>query len=447
MCHEILSQADMKAIATARKFDKESLLSRDKFEKYYNSVVGVQEAIESLTENEKVFLFYMGTESRDIEFFTPLYQKEGQIHSYGTYTQKYGDVHRLIHNNLVKKGILAVREVSYGASKMERWRFNVPLLFMQYLKGIITNTYQLEIQGTVSDTILRKKISECVKTSTAKDLSKNVHLKANILHFGENRFSFKAMDAWRINQWVKESIDPFKENKKAELESKFKHQFIENLQKLNREEWFKPCALRPILKFLTYGYDPIESEKVCEIGFYYGFLKKTISNGESLYAKADILNEQKGAQNLTPESYLQQEKDGFLVELNNIPYSTLEQLAQYGHFSVLQNKLMLRFEFSALVKMDTDFLCSPLLGWMREKLPLLEHQVNQIQLKHGKIFLHKNLIMAKINDLRLKAQLVKACQNMKDVLFLPNDFLAFPKSYKLELERIIKKNGYAIRTN
>ena len=97
--------------------------------------------------------------------------------------------------------------------------------------------------------------------------------------------------------------------------------------------------------------------------------------------------------------------------------------------------------------MDADFLCSPLLSWMREKLPLLEHQVNQIQLKHGKILLHKNLILAKVNDLRVKAQLVKACQNMKDVLFLPNDFLAFPQSYRQELERIIKKNGYAIRKN
>ena len=36
---------------------------------------------------------------------------------------------------------------------------------------------------------------------------------------------------------------------------------------------------------------------------------------------------------------------------------------------------------------------------------------------------------------------------MKDVLFLPNDFLAFPQSYRQELERIIKKNGYAIRKN
>ncbi len=218
------------------------------------------------------------------------------------------------------------------------------------------------------------------------------------------------------------------------------------MKKLSPDEWFRSLALQPILEFISCDSEPLDPAKVCDIGFQYGFLKKTDSNGESLYAKSELFNKN-NEQSPSPESYLKQEKDNFMVELSNIPYSVLEQLARYGSFSVFQNKLMLRFDFSSLVKMDADFLCSPLLSWMREKLPLLEHQVNQIQLKHGKILLHKNLILAKINDLRVKAQLAKACQNMKDVLFLPNDFLAFPQSYRPELERIIKKNGYAIRKN
>lgn len=448
MCQEILTQADMKAIAVARKFDKESIQSRDKFEKYFNSVVGVQEAIASLTDHEKIFLFYMGAESRDIEFFAPLYQKEGQKgHSYGTYTQIYSDVYRLIQNNLVRKGILLVWELSYGMSKMERLRFSVPSLFTQYLKGVVLDICKLEINGTVNDTIIRKKISECIRTTTAKDLSKKVHIKGNILYFGDHRFSVGLLDSWRMHQWFEESSAHIKKNKKIALEEKFKNHFIENLKRLSPDEWFRSRALQPILYFISCDSEPLDPEKICEIGFQYGFLKKADANGESLYAKLDLFNHKNNEQSSSPESYLKQENDKFIVELNNIPYSVLEQLARYGSFSVLQNKLMLSFDFSSLVKMDADFLCSPLLSWMREKLPLLEHQVNQIQLKHGKILLHKNLILAKINDLRVKAQLVKACQNMKDVLFLPNDFLAFPQSYRPELERIIKKNGYAIRKN
>ena len=447
MCQEILTQADMKAIAVARKFDKESIQSRDKFEKYFNSVVGVQEAIASLTDHEKIFLFYMGTESRDVEFFSPLYQKEGQkSYSYGTYTQIYSEVYRLIQNNLIRKGILVVWELSYGMSKMERLRFSVPSLFTQYLKGVVLDTSKLEINGTVNDTIIRKKISECTRTTTAKDLSKKVHIKENMLYFGDHRFSVELLDSWRIHQWFEESSAHIKKNKKVALESKFKNHFIENLKKLSSDEWFRSLALQPILEFISCDSEPLDPEKICEIGFQYGFLKKTDSNGESLYAKLDLFNNN-NAQNPSLESYLKQEKDKFMIELSNIPYSVLEQLARYGSFSVFQNKLMLSFDFASLVKMDADFLCSPLLSWMREKLPLLEHQVNQIQLKHGKILLHKNLILAKVNDLRVKAQLVKACQNMKDVLFLPNDFLAFPQSYRQELERIIKKNGYAIRKN
>ena len=219
MCQEILTQADMKAISAARKFDKESIHSRDKFEKYFNSVVGVQEAIASLTDHEKIFLFYMGTESRDVEFFSPLYQKEGQkSYSYGTYTQIYSEVYRLIQNNLIRKGILVVWELSYGMSKMERLRFSVPSLFTQYLKGVVLDTCKLEINGTANNTIIRKKISECTRTTTAKDLSKKVHIKENMLYFGDHRFSVELLDSWRIHQWFEESSAHIKKNKKVALE-------------------------------------------------------------------------------------------------------------------------------------------------------------------------------------------------------------------------------------
>jgi hypothetical protein len=102
MCSDILTSADMKAIAAARNFDKQSLLSRDRFEKYFYSVVGLQNAIDSLTHDERIFLYYMGDEWVDVKFFSPLYRKpaDEKKYQYDTYTRKYTDVYKCIQNNL-----------------------------------------------------------------------------------------------------------------------------------------------------------------------------------------------------------------------------------------------------------------------------------------------------------------------------------------------------------
>ena len=169
MCQNILTKADMKAIASLRGFDKHSLVSSEKFEQYFHSDIGLDKVISSLSPDEKVFLYCMGNAWVDVKFFAPLYKKtsEEQASRYETFTQKYNGTYKIVLEHLIRKGILVVREAR-GDSKLERWRFQVFDLFSKLLTSPFIDTLQLEAEGEVDDSLLRNKIAGCITTKATK---------------------------------------------------------------------------------------------------------------------------------------------------------------------------------------------------------------------------------------------------------------------------------------
>lgn len=434
----------MKAIASLRGFDKHSLLSGEKFEKYFHSVIGLDNVVKSLSPDEKVFLYYMGNAWVDVKFFAPLYKKASEENAsrYETFTQRYSETYKVVLDKLIRKGILVVR-VGLGDSKLERWRFQIFELFSQFLTSPFVDPIHFEAEEEVDDSLLRNKIAGCLTTKATKNFSDIVHIEAGELRFCEKKLSTAALQSWQYKKWYSDCTSEIKPIFKDDsFEQRFKKQVMGAFENLAKNTWVKPASLKAILKFITYPGASLNYDKVIEVGYGLGCLKKTTHDGMTYYAKSNLFD----SKTIEPSLYLEAIQDGFIIDIQKIPYQSLAQLTRFGHFEILKKNLVIHFEFTALIKMDTDFLQSPLLHWMRQQLPVLENQVNQIQLKHGKILLHKNLLIAKMNDLRLKAHIMKAYQGVKDVIFLPNDYLVLPKAMKPELERLIKKAGYAIRT-
>lgn len=444
MCQNILTKADMKAIASTRGFDKHSLLSGEKFEKYFHSVIGLDAVVKNLSPDEKVFLYCMGNAWVDVKFFAPLYKNasEENARRHETFTQRYSGTYKIVLDNLIRKGILVVREVR-GDSKLERWRLQVFELLSKLLTSPFTETIDLDSEGMLDDSLLRNKIVGCITTKATKKFLDLVHIEAGKLRFGDGKLSLTALQSWQYKKWYSDSTAEMKPHlKDSAFELRFQKLVIGAFEHLPKNTWVKPSSLKAILKFITYPGEPLSDDKIVEAGYALGCLKKTTQDGTTYYAKSNLFD----SKTIEPSLYLEATHDGFIIDIQKIPYQILAQLTRFGHFDIIKKNLFIHFEFAALTKMDTEFLHSPLLQWMRQQLPLLENQVHQIQLKHGKILLHKNLLLVKINDLRLKAHIMKAYHGVKDVMFLPNDYLALPKAMKPELERLIKKAGYAIRT-
>ena len=93
MCHQVLSNADVKAICKSRGFSARESASRALFENFFLSDIGVEAAIGSLTKEETVLLHllkYTG-EAVDVSFFARIYgdkQLKSHYHHY-TFTQRY----------------------------------------------------------------------------------------------------------------------------------------------------------------------------------------------------------------------------------------------------------------------------------------------------------------------------------------------------------------------
>ena len=70
----------------------------------------------------------------------------------------------------------------------------------------------------------------------------------------------------------------------------------------------------------------------------------------------------------------------------------------------------------------------------------------QIVLKRwGRHIVHRNLVIAKVKNIGLKVALEKKFKDGK-IMFLPDDFIAFPKGLLYQVENLVIKNGFAVKT-
>jgi hypothetical protein len=116
MCKSELNDSDIKAISKSRGFPADGATSRDIFENFFISTIGIKEALNSLTYEEIVFLHLLNKIDKevDIEYFERLYGCPGHTGGYDvrTFNQQYKETLKNVMNNLVRKGVLVIVETA-----------------------------------------------------------------------------------------------------------------------------------------------------------------------------------------------------------------------------------------------------------------------------------------------------------------------------------------------
>ncbi len=453
MCHETLSNADVKAICKSRGLSAKEAASRALFENFFLSDIGVEAALGSLTKDEIVLLHalkFIGQEV-DVSFFARVYSKElvKSEYYYGTFTQRYKDVFKRIKTSLIRKGMLLIAEAGAwkGDTKMERWRFRFPREFERFLPPLIGSSRTFEGSGGVRPAA-RHKLLEIVGSRQTSPVQSNKRYRLKIvnaeLRMGNEPFRATHLSEWQQACWrtsvSKKKTRTFRQEKDISPIQTSVYVFSQ----LGKNEWIRPGQLS--LPLRIFCDTDINGEKICAAGWKWGYLARQKTDEGTYYR----LPAQDAQDSTSPEHYLHAAPGHpLLVNLETVPYDSLELVAQISNVQVVDSGQAHVAALPNVVKMGNaleSIRHHPLTHWLRENVPDFRQALETVEQKWGKQILHENLLVAHVGDLVLRVQLEKAFPNPKDVVFLPNDYIAFPNHLLAAVEKVIAKSGHVIKT-
>ena len=146
MFDQLLTDAEVKAIARSRGFPAGSASSRSTVKNLFLSTIGVDQALSGLTMEELTVLHMLAEmeESVGISFFERIYHEPNFSfqHVYGlTFNQRYKDVLKETRERLVRRGILIIgTNVMAGDQRIEQWTFRLPPVVIERLPPLIRPT-------------------------------------------------------------------------------------------------------------------------------------------------------------------------------------------------------------------------------------------------------------------------------------------------------------------
>jgi hypothetical protein len=463
MCHQVLSDTDVKAICKSRGFSAQEAASRALFENFFLSDIGLEAAIGSLTREEVTLLhllkFVGGTV--DIAFFERIYGG-GPSRSrgyYGTFTQRYKDVFKSAQLSLVRKGVLLMAEaddVWDAKTKMERWRFRFPQEFERFLPPLIQSTRTFEGGGDFRSDVPRRKLREIVGGKQPSPVSADKQYDLRLVG-GELRLGDRAFRAGHLLEWQRACWGASVPSPKKEARAGQRGKTVSPIEaatyafsRLGEKEWVPPGQLSLPLGIFCDAL--LSGEQICAAGWQWGCLAKQEADGNTYYR----LPEQEAEADVDPQYYLYAAADRpLVVNLETIPYSSLEHLAQISNLQAADSGPALAegpahlVASPNLIKMGhapETLGDQPLTQWLRENAPPFRQALETVEQRWGKQIVHQELMMARVSDLGLKVQLERAFPDPKDVVFLPNDYIAFPRHLWAAVEKVVIKSGHVIRT-
>jgi len=454
MCQTDLTDADLKAIIKNRHFSSQEVHSRGLLESFFLSDVGVVEALSSLSQEEVALLYllkFLG-DLVDVSCFARIYgQKDGRY--YGSFNQRYQPMFKKVRESLVHKGLLLMAAIDdpNAKSKMERWRFRFPREFEPFLPPFFGETTPFSDGGDVRIEVPRRKLLELAegppKSPLSQAVEKNyqVNLVDGVLYIGNHPFREQWLRDWQRACW--QAAGPQPEHKPWPPRDEKRVAPIEAatyiLTHLPSGEWLRPDQmLIPLRVFCNAALDP---EALCLTGWYWGCLARQ-KVGEMVYYR---LSDNESEAEPEPIYYLHAPQGQPLTaNLEKIPYSALEQLVQIADFSVTRTGKAYPVVRPNLKKIGLALTAlgdSQLAQWLQAHSPEFRQAFETAATRWGKQLVHENLLIARVNDLALKVQLERAFPDRRQLIFLPNNYLAFAKELLADVEKIIAKSGHVIR--
>jgi hypothetical protein len=450
MCKNELNDSDIKAICKSRSFPADGSTSRDIFENFFISTIGIKEALDSLTYEEIVFLHLLNKINKevDIEYFDRLYDNARPAGGYDsrTFNQKYKETFNKVKNNLIRKGVMIFqeREVYYTSTKMERMRFCFPPEFAPFLPPMVKAS-KFNKTGNFKSEILRNKLLEIIgekqkKSPLSNERSSTLAIKDGDLTIGDEKFRVSHLLKWQQACWHESA-----EEKTSRLSNDMTpiEVTLYALSQLQEQEWLPAEALTVILKIFT-GKESKHPENICELGWEWGCLAKVVADGKTYYRLPDDFLEDTASS--SPENYLKIKPDGTVaLDLVTIPYSALEVLAFVSILEVCNSNLQ---AVPSLIKIGNSLKTvrkNTVFEWLKENSSVFRTAIEKAQKRWGKQIIHENIMIARVKDLSLKVQIGKSFADPKSLVSLPNDYMAFPCDQLPAIQKLVEKSGHVIK--
>jgi len=451
MCKRDISESDIKVICKSRGFPAREVTSRDIFENFFISTIGIKEALNSLTYEEVVFLHLLNKMNKEvgIAYFKRLYGSAGLTNEYyyGTFTQQYKETFKKVKKNLVRKGVLIVieQETYTKSARLERLRFRFPQEFCEFLPPMVRASTFKET-GNFKREVLRDKLLEIVggeqkPSPLSNKMSFTLTIKDGDLFIGAEPFRASRLLKWQRACW-NASVKTDTRTRSGEMTPI--EVTLYALSQLNEHEWLPADGLAVALKIFTGEDADYPCDQICEVGWEWGCLVKVVADGKAYYRLPEDPLE--GTTSYPPEHYLQVEPDG-TVDLNlmTIPYTALEVLASVAILNIHNPHLRAT---ASLIKIGNALMTvrkKGVFAWLRENSSGFRTAIAMAEKRWGKQIIHEDLMIARVRDLSLKVEIEKSYADSQSLVSLPNDYIAFPRDLLPAIQKLVEMSGHVIK--
>jgi hypothetical protein len=445
MCRNELTQTDVKAICKFRQFSSPQSASAEIVETMITSDVGLKSALNSLTREDVLMLHFLlvRNEPVDISAFARISNHEG--YKYGTFTQQYQKVFQDIKQRFIRKGLLAFCEGPAELNKktkLERICLLVPGEFQAHLPGLFERPITSDQKGNVSEDRIRKLLAG-IGRQDGKPLKQDSAFSIDqdgCLKIGNSSFRISNLESWQYRQWKTEAA------KDMGFASHFYSLDCLSALKvlfagLKPDEWIDPEQLKPALDlFCTFRTQP-DIDRVCHLGWEMGILETAAFEAVTCYRLHRRMGAPSGD---VPEKHYVTDPDNACIDFNKIPLTVLAQFSKMARYRVENKQIFAAPDPVMMGRHLEEIRDTPWLFRLIHHLPAFKKVFQQLEKNRGNEIVHRNLLVAQIKHIGLKASLEKALSS-EDVLFLPNGFIAFPKGLENIIEKAVVQQGFAVK--
>jgi len=340
----------------------------------------------------------------------------------------------------------------------------LPQAFEPFLPPVFQTTARFPVAGNVRDAALRQSVMDILKDQRRPTKDQREHpvtLDNGQLLVGNRPFTVDALLKWQQDYWqrsvwatrweqarqgkAKVKIMTGEDLAAKQIESKpFPPLLHYAFSQLDADEWVYWDELSTLLRLFYHGTTPPDSSAVCEIGWKLGCLAKHTAQNKDYYRWAPpptTENEE------NPKRYLASTGDATLeVNLETIPYQSLEYLAAIAELKVVDSRLLAMPDVIKLGRASETVWQHPLTEWLRKHAVAFRKVIETVEARRGKQIIHTNLLLARVKDLTLKVALQRAFPEPGQLVLLSDDFIAFPPQLLGDIQRLLGKSGYVIKT-
>ncbi len=450
MCHKELSQADIKAISTFRGFSSKEASSRNLFEGRFLSDTGLDKAFEGLEQAEIIMLhlLFLGTPV-DVTFFDRLYGTEEKMW-FGTFTQRYKEVFKQVKTRLIRRGLLLFAEdetKGYLKSKLERLVFCLPDTFVPHLPYLVKDCTILPGKGEDKQAILRARLVKDIAGDHSQDQGKErlFTIENGELRIQDRVFSVSSLERWMLKNWETACQASAKKQK-------FNPYTLSHLQaadyafsELKPDEWISADQLRPIFQLFCSKPQDLDPEQICRAGWESGCLARTVSNGRFCFRPAPLKTDP--GQQPEPDDFLEPAgSNGVKVDLGMIPFDELEWLGRISVFQVEHSRPVVHPDMVKLGRVFKKISRDRLFVWLKHNSPSFERAIGTVHKRWGKLIVHQGVLIARVQDVSLRVAIEKAFAESGQVVFLTEEYLAFPREYLVQISQVVSRSGHVVKT-